>query len=317
MEILSVYRLSLENKTKETQVLSRFNGESDFFQIVNEFCNYTFQKIHNYIDNSGRQRSFSLARPPMVNVEERYIVGVFEPGFTGERFKIKDGITNSLKFNVQKRDLQSRELFTLIYVPKNSNYAYLCIQKRENFSIKTVIESTLNLFLNESGYLDFRLNIENAPDYNYLKRMIYQGDLKEIRLINEKGLVFDEDLYMDALRNVRVDRDEHVLKIGKSSSPTIIKNELARVFYKNYLESEKIYFLGNNQGYDEVSFVLSLDNITKTFYVKDKSRIRSNMDITKLVETENGEIIMNSVVEACLFCIRNIDSSSGDLNNVA
>lgn len=317
MEILSVYRLSLENKTKETQVLSRFNGESDFFQIVNEFCNHTFQKIHNYIDNSGRQRSFSLARPPMVNEEERYIVGVFEPGFTGERFKIKDGITNSLKFDVQKRDLQSRELFTLIYVPKNSNYAYLCIQKRENFSIKTVIESTLNLFLNESGYLDFRLNIENAPDYNYLKRMIYQGDLKEIRLINEKRLVFDEDLYMDALRNVRVDRDEHVLKIGKSSSPTIIKNELARVFYKDYLESEKIYFLGNNQGYDEVSFVLSLDNITKTFYVKDKSKIRSNMDITKLVETENGEIIMNSVVEACLFCIRNIDSSSDDLNNVA
>ncbi|PKV49291.1 hypothetical protein ATE84_1312 [Aquimarina sp. MAR_2010_214] len=318
MNIINIYRLSLENKKKEAQILSHFNGETDFLNTLEEFCNHTFREIHYYTDNKGRQRSFSLASPAVKDLNQRSIVGIFEPGYTGDKFKVKDGMTNSLKYSASRRDLQSRELFTMIYIPKNTEYAYLCIEKKENFSIKTVIENTLNKFLKESGYLDYKLKIENSPNYNYLRRMIIEGELKEMNLIREKPLTFDEKPYSSALDKARVNRNEQVYKFNKESNTTILKNELFKVFREKYSEFQKINFLGSLEEFDEISFILSLDKITKTFYVKDKSKIRSNMDITNLVDIVEGEVVLDSLIKACFMCIGNIENSSfDDIEDVA
>lgn len=318
MVILNIYRLSIENNQKESQILNRFNGETDFLEIINDFCNYTLTDIYRYYDSKGRSRTFTLSRLPLFDKDQRFIAVNFEPGYTGDEFKVKDGVTNSLKYSASRMDLQSRELFSMFYIPKGSKYGYLCIQKKENFAIKTIVESTLNMFLKRAGYIEFNLDIENAPDYKYLKKMISLGELKEIKLIRQKPLIFDCTTYFNALEKARVNQEEHVVKFNKHSNTSILKSELRKVFMEEYKEVDKILFLGNKEGFDEVSFMLSLDKITKTFYIKDKSKIRSNMDITNLVDVMNNKVVLDSLIKACFLCIRNIEGSSfEDIDDVA
>ncbi|MFL1894204.1 hypothetical protein ACJRPK_00790 [Aquimarina sp. 2-A2] len=318
MVIINIYRLSIENNKKESQVLNRFNSETDFLEVIQDFCNYTLSDIYRYSDSKGRPRTFTLSRLPIVDLNKRYIAVNFEPGYTGDEFKVKDGVTNSLKYSASRMDLQSRELFSMFHIPKGSKYGYLCIQKKENFAVKTIVESTLNMFLKKAGYMDFNLKIENAPNYKYLNKMMTQGELKEIRLIRQKPLVFDDTVYLNALEKARINQEEHVARFNKHSNTSILKNELKKVFMEQYKEFDKISFLGNSEEYDEISFILTLDKITKTFHVKDKSKIRSNMDVSRLVDIVNGEVDLETLVKASFICINNIENSSfDDINEVA
>ncbi|MHA7055839.1 hypothetical protein ACWGOQ_0001365 [Aquimarina sp. M1] len=317
MVILNIYRLSIENSKKENEVLDHFNGETDFLEVINNFCNYRLTEIYRYYDSKGRSRTFTLSRLPLIDRDKRFIAVNFEPGYTGDEFKVKDGITNSLKYSASRMDLQSRELFSMFYIPKGSKYGYLCIQKKENFAVKTIVESTLNMFLKKAGYIDYNLSIENAPDYKYLRKMIIDGELKEMNLIKENPLIFNGQPYSIVLDKARVNRNEQVCKFNKESNTTLLKNELFKLFMIKYSEFQKINFFGSVE-FDEISFVLSLDRITKTFYVKGKSKIRSNMDITNLIDVLDGEVVLNSLIKACFICIGNIeDSSFDDIDDVA
>lgn len=311
MVIFNIYRLSIENSEKENQVLNRFNGDTDFLEVINDFCNYRLTEIYRYFDSKGRKRTFTLSRLPLIDRDKRFIAVNFEPGYTGDEFKVKDSVTNTLKYSASRMDLQSRELFSMFYIPKGKKYGYLCIQKKENFAVKTIVESTLNMFLRKAGYLDFNLTIENAPDYNYLKKMIIDGTLKEMNLINESPLVFSGKPYSTVLDKARINRNEQVCKFNKESNTSLLKNELFKQFLIKYSEFQKINFFGGEE-FDEISFVLSLEKITKTFYVKDKSKIRSNMDITNLVNIVDGKVVLETLIKACFICIENIENSSFD-----
>lgn len=306
---LNFYKFSLENKKNELQVLNYFNGETDFLDVLEEYCAETFQNIHRYIDKTGRKRSFSLSGPVKRDENQRCISGIFEPAFTGDKFKVKDGDTNNLKYRASSKDLQSREIFSLMYVPKNSKYAYLCVEQKANHSIKTVFQNTLDKFLKKSGYSDINLKIENAPNQRFLKKMIYEGSLKEIRLIKEDPILVDGVMSFVALNNVRVDQNEQVLKFSKGTNTQILQQQLLDVFLTNYSDFEKISFFRKIEEYDEISFVMNSGGMTKTFYVKDRSKIKSSIDISNLVRVENDEILIEDLVKASFICIRNIQSS--------
>lgn len=128
---LITYRVSLTNKVDEKQILSYFNGQEDLLNTVNEFCSYIHQNIKTYTDNIGNRRTFTLEGLQKVEDSKRIIHGFFDSALTGDKIKIKENETNSLIYDVKTKDLQSRNFFFMIYVPKNSKHAYLVIQKNQ------------------------------------------------------------------------------------------------------------------------------------------------------------------------------------------
>lgn len=282
---LQVYRFSLLNKAKEQQVLSFYNEEEDLLETMNDFCGYIHKNIQDYTDNQGKHRTFTLSNKQKKNIENRTVSGHFDSAYTGEKGKIKDRKTNQLKFDIKERDLFSKEFFYLIHVPKNSKIGYLITEKKENHGVKIIFENAFNNFMRTKGVSNYFLQLRQAPPRYFIKNYLELGKLKEFRLIEN---------------NLQLGREERVFKLDKNlSDGKDLKKILVELFNTMSKTNEKISFLNKGE-YDEIAFVLGINGTTKTFYIKNQEKIRSNVDVSKLLEYSNGEPTFESLIRISL-----------------
>lgn len=276
----TIYRFSLLNKAKEQQVLSFYNEEEDLLETMNDFCNYLHKNIKGYIDNQGNYRTFTLSNKQTKNIEKRIISGYFDSAYTGERGKVKFGKSNKLKCDIQKMDLISKDFFYLIHVPKKSKYGFLIVQNKENHGVKSIFENEFNSFMRSKGVSNYHLELRQAPPRYFLKNFLQNGNLKEYKLISHTDL----------------GREENVFKLNKNETvKKQIKEVLINLFNSNLSIDDKVAFSYKGE-FDEISFVLELNGTTKTFYIKNKEKIRSNINVTDLIKFDRGEPIIQSLI---------------------
>ena len=208
---------------------------------------------------------------------------------------MKDQKTNNLKFDISKNDLFSKDFFFLIHVPKNSKFGFLIIQIKENHGVKSVFENAFNQFMLSKGVSSFYLEMKQAPPRYFIKNYLEFGKLKEFRLIGNDSETESKS------SDINLGKEERIYKLNKSIvNDTILKGELINLF-NNYSISDfqKITFL-NKGDFDEIVFILNLNGKSKTFYIKNKEKIRSNVDVSKLIEIEDGEPTIESLVKISL-----------------
>lgn len=179
--------------------------------------------------------------------------------------------------------------------------------------MKNILENSFNDFLNMKGFLDYKISLEYASDYNLLNRLIELGELKEIKLITNNVLSsFQEQLEgVEGINNSGV--FEQILKFNKTSRVENFKHPLLNLYRTNYKDYEQVQILNNL--YDEVSFVIMLNGLSKTFYVKNKSKIRSDIDVTELIEFTDGEPTVDSLLKTSWNLIQSILGSFDELSN--
>lgn len=286
---LSVYRFSLQNKAKEQQVLSFYNEEEDLLDTMNDFCDYIHKNIRDYIDNQGKYRTFTLSNVQKKDSEKRIISGHFDSAYTGEKGKVKDRKTNRLKYNINKKDLFSKDFFYLIHVPKNSKFGFLIVQKKENHGVKSIFENAFNNFMRMKGVSNFILEIRQAPPRYFIKNYLEFGNLKEFRLIEN---------------NLEFGKEERIFKIDKNlTQQQDLKKVLIDLFRTASETNQKIPFM-NKGSYDEIAFVLGINGSSKTFYVRNQEKIRSNIDVSNLVDYKEGEPTYESLIKISLDIIK-------------
>jgi hypothetical protein len=279
----------LLNKAKEQQVLSFYNEEEDLLDTMNEFCGFIHKNIRDYIDNQGKYRTFTLSNLQRYDLEKRTVSGHFDSAYTGEKGKVKDRKTNKLKYNINEKDLYSKDFFYLIHVPKNSKFGFLIVQKKENHGVKSIFENAFNNFMRMKGVSNYVLQIRQAPPRYFIQKYIEFGKLKEFRLIEN---------------NLHLGTEERIFKLNKSLSEEQNFKKTLIDLYKTMLDSdEKISFMDKGD-YDEIAFVLGVDGSSKTFYVKNHEKIRSNIDVSNLVEYEEGEPTFESLIKVSLEIIQ-------------
>ena len=293
---INTYRISLTNRIGEKQILNHFNGEDDFLSVALNYCSYIFQNRRDYADNSGNLRTFTLGSIPTFVQGDRYIHGYFDSAYTGEIVDIK-GRDNDLRYSVTPDELLSRKFFFLIHVPVNSKYAYLIVQRKANHGVKSILETSLSQYLRFLGLLDYKIQIEDAPSYYLLETMLEQGRLKEVKLIKNSLMSSFQEHFANA-GVVNIGFTDEVLKFSNTAITIPFKAVLFNLYRQNYAEHQQIYL--EEKYFDEVSFTMELNDLQKTFYVKNKSKIRSNIDITNLVVIEDGEPTTQSMIERSL-----------------
>lgn len=289
---LNIYRFTLLNKAKEQQVLSFFNEEEDLLETMNDFCSHIHKNIKSYTDSQGKYRTFSLASNQYMDVNKRIITGYLDSGYTGEYGKIKDRKTSNLKYDILKGDLFSKDFFYLIHVPKNSKYGFFIFQKKENHGVKVIFENAFNAFMRLKGVSNYFLELKQAPARYLISNFFKFGKLKEFRLIDSSSKTNEESLNMD------LGKEERVVKINNSTKSEGIKNVLVELF-NNFSIEEKIPFLNHGE-YDEITFVINHNGVSKTFYIKDKEKIRASINVSTMVEFEDGEATFESLVRISL-----------------
>ncbi|MCK8142252.1 hypothetical protein MW871_10155 [Flavobacterium sp. I-SCBP12n] len=289
---LSIYRITLVNKSKEQQVLSFYNEEEDLLETMNDFCSHIHKNIRSYTDVQGKHRTFSLANKQHKDVEKRIITGYFDSAYTGEYGKIKDSRTSHLKYDILKGDLFSKDFFYLIHVPKNSKYGFFVFQKKENHGVKVVFENAFNNFIRTKGVSNFFLELKHAPSRYLITNFFKFGRLKEFRLID--STVKSNDKFI----NMNLGREERVIKLNNAVNSEVIKDVLVELF-DNFSHENRISFLNHGE-FDEISFIITHNGVSKTFYVKDKEKIRASLNVSNMVEFQDGEATFDSLIKICL-----------------
>jgi hypothetical protein len=285
---LNIYRFTLSNKAKEQQVLNFFNEEEDLLETMNDFCSHICKNIKSYTDVQGKYRTLSLANNQLKDDGKRIITGYLASAYTGEYGKIKDRKTSDLKYDILKGDLFSKDFFYLIHVPKNSKYGFFIFEKKENHGVKVAFESAFNTFMRSKGISNYYFELKHAPARYLIRNILEFGKLKEFRLIDatEKSL------------NMNLGREERVVKLNNSVNNSAVKNVLIELF-DNFSSENKIPFLNHGE-FDEITFVINHDGVSKTFYIKDKEKIRTSMNVSTMVEFEDGEPTIESLIRVSL-----------------
>jgi len=276
------YRIALSNKAKEEQYLNYFNGNNDLLDVTKQFYESLSNEKIEY-DINGNKRTLCVSSKIEILEEERCLISRLDSAYTGEELEIRNGSTNKLAYSVGKAELQSRQMFSLFHIPKNKKYGYIVLEKKANHGVKSILEKELNKFLKERGFLDFRLEMTPALNFNYLSNMIKNGRLKKVSLIN-KEFSQPTQLSLFGVENKLLEGfDVHELKFNSKSNCKSIKDELYKMFYTNNRAEGKLIFRRSFES-DEISFVINFRNSSKTFYIRDKGKMRPNIDVTKRLE---------------------------------
>ena len=315
MYTYTIFRVAILNKAKEEQVLSRFNGETDLLKICNQYYNALQKQKIDYYDNKGNKRSFSITSDIEFNENNRNVISFLDSAYSGESLEIRSK-SNNLNYIVNKEELQSRRVFSCVHIPKGSKFGYIVFENKSNHGVKVIFERQLQNFLNESGFQDFRIELTAGLNFNYLTNMINKGKLKKRSLIDYKRekkvqLNFFEKTYNPSNQKVIVDFYSSLTECN------LIKFELGRLFLSNVNKYEKVSFF-NEDPVDEIAFEICHNGSSKTFYIKDKSKMRSNIDVSKRLEFEGGLPTYLSMKRAALDLIYEmLDYNSLSLSEAA
>ncbi len=290
MTKIEIYRFTLLNKAKEQQVLNFYNEEEDLLNTMNDFCSFILRNIKDYIDSQGKYRTFTLDGIQKLNLNNRTITGYFDSSYTGERGKLKNRKTNEKIIDIKADNLVSKSFFFLIHIPKNSNFGYLIVERKENHGVKTIFGNAFNNYMRMKGVSNYFLELKQAPPRYFLKNHLEKGNLKEIRLVSNKSS--DE--------NINFGKEERVFKVSDAKYGNHLKQILIELFNsQEFDEFSKISFLDKGD-FDEIVFVLGYNKSCKTFYVKNKEKIRSNIDVSDLIVYEDNLPTLESMIQISL-----------------
>lgn len=305
MRNFTIYRFGILNNSKEEQLLSLFNGTNDLLQEFKLYYENLFREKVVYADNNGNKRTFSISSNIEFDKTNRSLIADLDSAFTGEKFEIRNGESNGLNYLVSETELQCRKLFSFIYIPKNSKNGYVVFENKSKHGVKVIFEREFNRFLKERGYEQFRFITSPGLNFNYLSNMIEKGKLKKVRLINYRySEVTQLSLWGNNSLNLKGE-EALELKFPNKVENNFYKNELWKLFFSKIKLGEKIKFIDRDE-VDEISFEINYRNSSKTFYLKDRSKMRSNIDVSERLDIVHEEPTYASKKRVALELIKEI-----------
>ncbi len=306
--ILSTYVLKILDNQKNKQILNMFNGSDDFFRILENYLNTIFQNIRAELD-SGMTTTLHLTldSPPVVDIPNRRIYGYFSSGVSGEKYQIRDVVTQDNVLDVEKNHAAFRNLFFYLDIPIGRNTGALILQKKAKFGIKTIFKRTINRFMHEQGYQVYKVEVNNLLHGQVYRRMIELGNLKRVDLIKKRIPSTIEEYYENNGNPQEIPGTLITSMKSGSSLPHSYRRLVDRLFSNP--NHERIELAGIDEEFDEVEFELELNGKRKTFYVANRQRIQPDIDVSGHLDYDENDVpTIDSLVQQCEELVQDIIS---------
>ncbi len=293
--LLATYSFKIKDSGND-QILSRFNGNDDFFTVIDRFCSEIFQNVTRASSLTGENTiHITLESQHSCDIEFRCIYGKFSSGVSGDRFTIRNMTTNTPELEVEPHHAAFRNVFFYFYIPTGRTIGYLILQRKAKFGIKTILTRAIINYLNELGYQRYRFEIFNILHNNVYRRMMELGSLKSVDLIKRTIPNSLERFMQD--QNVSEIPGTFVRSFKSSTSlPLEWKPLLDRLFRQHDGYNDRILIDNVDEQFDEIEFELELNGKKKSFYIRNKSRIQPDVDVTSNVDIVENEPTIESLV---------------------
>lgn len=304
--LLSTYLIKIQDRQRNNQTLSYFNGTDDFYQVFQNYLNSIFENILATADTRETTAlHLTLDEPPTVNEENRSIHGFFSTGVSGEQYQIRDIDTREEVLAVQRNHAAFRNIFFYVKMPTQSYDGALILQRKAKFGIKTIFKKTINQYIKGQGYQNYRVLVNNIVHGRVYRRMIRDGNLKKVEFIKKRIPSSIEEYYRNGGTPELIPGTLKTSMLSPTSLPDNFKRFVNELFTNP--DRERIEIQGIDEDFDEVEFELELNGKKKTFYVMHRHRIQPTIDVSSEIDfTEQGEPILDSLISQSEELIREI-----------
>lgn len=300
---LSTYSIRIKDKKDGQLRLQNFNEEDDFFDVFIDYCMSIHKEISIKTDKkTGFKQKFTIdnLETDLVEVkDERTIYGYFNVGISGDKFDVGNNETGETEFKVKPNLHTSyKKLFFLLYLPKTKSTGYLILQRKSKFGIKTRFLETIKSYFRDKWKFQYKVSLSNRMPKQIFDNMMKRGDLKQLSFIKESLPGSLQDFLMN--RNSPQNNDGILTKSmrAKTKLPDEWKESIFNWYHGITDSRSMIDIPESDTSYDEISYSLNLNGKETTFYVKNKHRIRPDIDVTENLEFgEDNEPTVESLVK--------------------
>jgi hypothetical protein len=252
--------------------------------------------IQNLSDeNASSSIHLTLESPAIADPQRRIIYGYFSSGVGGEQYAIRDVSTRDTVLDVQSDHAAFRNLFFYFYIPREQNTGALVLQRKSKFGIKTILKKSVNDFIREHGYPNYRVHVNNVLHGQVFRRMMDNGLLKKIDFIKRSLPNSIESYFQNNGEPRQIPGTLKTSFLSASSLPQAFKDFIERLYQNTY--NERIEIDAIDEEFDEVEFELQLNGKKKTFYIANRTRIQPDVDVTnELAYDANGQPTTESLI---------------------
>lgn len=292
---LSIYAITINKRGDKSNlaILNDYNNGQDFLSDVdNLICSWK-KDAANGIANDPIQKTaeqaFRLARKDEKNYylvkAGRYITGMIESGEYGTE---EDGInvdSGETSFSKKKTDALMRPFFFGFFIPTDSKFGFLVIERISNYGIFSVLSSKLyEYYENTVNANDYVLNICPLSLDKLVKEKIkaLKYEAKKIELTR----VRKTDLKLSKLSNNIVD-DNGISMSVVYNAPFKGVMQLAGFIEKlksSRNEDDTLYQVDKDITCEDVKIVVNIQGNDKTLSLQHFETLGMSMDISNDVK---------------------------------
>lgn len=292
---LSIYSITINKRGEKSNlaILNDYNNGQDFLSDVDKLiCSWKKDTANGEANDPVQktaEQAFRLARKDETNYylikAGRYITGMIESGEYGTE---EDGINvdnGEKSFSKTKTDALMRPYFFGFFIPTDSKYGFLIIERISNFGIFSVLSSKLyEYYGNTANANDYVLNIcplsLNKLVEKKMKALKYEAKKVELSRVRKA------DLKLSKLSNNLVD--------DKDVSTTIVYNapfkgvmQLAGFIEKlknSRNKEDTLYQVDKDITCEDVKVVVNIQGNDKTLSLQHFETLGMSMDISNDVK---------------------------------
>lgn len=293
--LLSTYLIKITDGINE-QLIDQFNGSNDFFEQFNKFSEDLFINIKRQKDLKNKNTLLlTFDELPKFDIDNREVYGFFLSGISKDDFDIRGLSTNKSEFKFQRdKHAEYRELFFYLKLPTSKKVGFLVLQRKAHYGIKILLRDLLNKYMVESGYLKYKIEINNVLHSKVFKRMMDNGRLKKVDFV-KRGVPnsYEEYVNNDYLTN----NSKGTIRTSITSSMGLTEDWKSFVSELwNNSDDKAMYEFPAEKEFKEVEFELEYKGKQKKFYIYEKDRTQPDVDVTDDIIFVDGKPTIESLV---------------------
>lgn len=305
---LEVYTLKVRKQREEFAVrLDNFLEKSDFLDFFRDYIKSFDNKLSI---NESQQKSIQFkAESVRVLSDQRIISGVIESGDYGIESTIVDITTGQIKYHKTNDDADIKPFYFLFHLPKESDKAFVILQRIGIYGINGVFKNHLELFFKQR-YDQFLIELSPFVSRKLAQSFIQNGAIRELTLrrynlpsdVTDKlGLVgHSEDILSIELRITA--KQKHALPYNTKVQKFVNNRNVAMFDIK---ELQNLGFDGEHKS----SIKVTLGKNTRTVDLSETGQIRPYYDINSEVEKDSsGHPIFESINQIAIGLINDLIS---------
>lgn len=305
---LAVYAITINKRgnKNDLQVLSDFNNGQDFLNYIYNMMNgwkMDVQRGDQFVpvNNDGNNNAFRLSRDAQGQYyfypRGRYLSGIVETGEYGTQEEGVNITTGEVVFHKNSTVAIMKPFYFLFYIPEESRYGFLIVEKIGNYGIMTILNNAINNYFRTTPSVDnYVLTISPLSINELVRRKMHElrYETKKIELRKIRR----EDLRLSRLSGNTVNDENVTTSIVYTARPNSFFNvtDFITRIRESRNDDNSLFVIEEDLSCDDITVTVSIGGRDKVISMQNIQSLGMAMDITNSVQLgENRYPTFNSI----------------------